>query len=100
MAPSFLGMSSALRFPAVAPGLTGRPSGPCFFVRAVPHSHSFGLSRNRAHTHMLTGHGGPPHGCLRAFGKTGQQKLTGRKSVYATSTDNANASTGPVIPRC
>ena len=47
---------------------------------------------------MLTGYGGPPHGCLRAFGKTGQEKLTGRKRVYATSTVNANTSTGPVIP--
>ena len=47
---------------------------------------------------MITGYGGPPHGCLRAFGKTGQEKLTGRRRVYATSTDNANAGTGPVIP--
>jgi hypothetical protein len=47
---------------------------------------------------MITGYGGPPHGCLRTFGKTGQEKLTGRRRVYATSTDNANASTGPVIP--
>ncbi len=47
---------------------------------------------------MLTGYGGPPHGCLRAFGKTGQEKLTGRRRVYATSTDNANASTAPDIP--
>jgi len=47
---------------------------------------------------MITGYGGPPHGCLRAFGKTGQEKLTGRRRVYATSTDNANARTSPVIP--
>ena len=49
---------------------------------------------------MITGYGGPPHGCLRAFGKTGQEKLTGRRRVYATSTDNANVRTSPVIPQC
>lgn len=47
---------------------------------------------------MITGYGGPPHGCLRAFGKTGQENLTGRRKVYATSTDNANTRTSPVIP--
>jgi hypothetical protein len=47
---------------------------------------------------MITGYGGPPHGCLRAFGKTGQEKLTGRRRVYATSTDIANTGTCPVIP--
>jgi hypothetical protein len=49
---------------------------------------------------MITGYGGPSHGCLRAFGKTGQEKLTSRRRVYATSTDNANAANGPVIPLC
>ena len=49
---------------------------------------------------MITGYGGPPHGCLRAFGKTGQEKLTGRRRVYATSTDNANAGNSPAIPQC
>ena len=47
---------------------------------------------------MLTGYGDPSHGCLRAFGKTGQEKLTGRRRVYATSTDNANTGVSPVIP--
>jgi hypothetical protein len=47
---------------------------------------------------MITGYGGPPHGCLRAFGKTGQEKLTGRRRVYATLTVNANAGNSPVIP--
>jgi hypothetical protein len=59
-----------------------------------------GFPRNRAHTQMITGYGGPSHGCLRAFGKTGQEKLTSRRRVYATSTDNANAGNGPVIPLC
>ena len=48
---------------------------------------------------MLTGYGDPSHGCLRAFGKTGQEKLTGRRRVYATSTNIANAGNSPVIPR-
>ena len=47
---------------------------------------------------MLTGYGDPSHGCLRAFGKTGQEKLTGRRRVYATSTDNANTRRGLGIP--
>ena len=47
---------------------------------------------------MITGYGGPPHGCLHAIGETGQEKLTGRRRVYATSTDNANVGTGPDIP--
>jgi hypothetical protein len=47
---------------------------------------------------MITGNGGPSHGCLRAFAKTGQENLTGRRRVYATSTDNANAGNSPVIP--
>jgi hypothetical protein len=47
---------------------------------------------------MITGYGDPPHGCLRAFGKTGQEKLTGRRRVYATSTVYANAGYNPIIP--
>jgi hypothetical protein len=38
---------------------------------SVPYrgSSDFGLPRNRAHTEMIAGYGGPPHGCLRAFGQ-------------------------------
>src|SRR5215472_1659701 len=69
MAPSFLGMSSALRFPAVASGLSGRPPGPCIFVVPCRSSSVSGFPRSRAHTQMLTGYGDPSHGCLRAFGE-------------------------------
>ena len=72
--------------------------GQCLLSVPYRGSSDLGLPRTRAHTQMITGYGGPPHGCLRAFGKTGQEKLTGRRRVYATSTDNANARTSPVIP--